>query len=120
MKYRTKGTCSQMINFEVDENDVLSGVSFVGGCHGNLQGIGKLSPGFVMLATAYWKKAGKRLRMLPVYISKAEKTIQFGTIFVFNPDNPYADEQKRIIDETERQVFAMAGIEPDTEEAANA
>ena len=85
-----------------------------------LQGIGKLSPGFVMLATAYWKKAGKRLRMLPVYISKAEKTIQFGTIFVFNPDNPYADEQKRIIDETERQVFAMAGIEPDTEEAANA
>lgn len=83
-----------------------------------LEGIGKLSPGFVMLAAAYWKKTGKRLRMIPVYMNKREKTMQFGTIITYNPDEPFADEQKRIIRETERQIFTMAGIDPDkTEEA---
>ena len=45
MQYRTRGTCSQMISFNVDDNDVVSGVSFVGGCNGNLKGIGKLVEG---------------------------------------------------------------------------
>ena len=77
-----------------------------------LQGIGKLSPGFVMLAAAYWRKCGKKLRMMPVYVSKEKKIITFGTIFEYNPDNVYADEQDRIIRETERQILEMAGIDP--------
>ena len=77
-----------------------------------LQGIGKLSPGFVMLAAAYWRKCGKKLRMMPVYACKEKKIINFGTIFEFNPDNAYADEQDRIIRETERQILEMAGIDP--------
>ena len=44
MKYRTKGVCSQEITFDVNDGKV-SGVSFYGGCHGNLQGIGKLVEG---------------------------------------------------------------------------
>ena len=44
MKYRTKGVCSQEITFDVKDGKV-SDVSFYGGCHGNLQGIGKLVEG---------------------------------------------------------------------------
>lgn len=36
--YRTQGTCSTQIDFEV-ENGVVKGVQFTGGCNGNLQGI---------------------------------------------------------------------------------
>ncbi len=44
MKYATKGTCSREINFEVVDGK-LHNVSYVGGCNGNLQGIGKLVEG---------------------------------------------------------------------------
>lgn len=43
-KYRTSGTCSQEITFEVEDNK-LKNVQFLGGCNGNLQGIGRLVEG---------------------------------------------------------------------------
>ena len=43
-QYRTQGTCSEMIEFEIVEGK-LHNVQFYGGCHGNLQGIGKLVEG---------------------------------------------------------------------------
>ncbi len=43
-EYKTKGTCSQMIFFEVDDGKIHN-VSFMGGCNGNLQGISKLVEG---------------------------------------------------------------------------
>lgn len=43
-EYKTKGTCSQMIFFEVEDNKVHN-VSYLGGCNGNLQGISKLVEG---------------------------------------------------------------------------
>ena len=43
-EYKTKGTCSQMIFFEVEDGKVYN-VRFMGGCNGNLQGIGKLVEG---------------------------------------------------------------------------
>ena len=45
MQYRTRGTCSTMINLTVDENHVIQDVHFTGGCNGNLQGISKLVVG---------------------------------------------------------------------------
>ena len=42
--YRTKGTCSREINFEV-EGDTIRSVQFVGGCAGNTMGISKLIEG---------------------------------------------------------------------------
>ena len=42
--YKTKGTCSQMISFEIEENKVKN-VQFFGGCNGNLKGIAKLVEG---------------------------------------------------------------------------
>lgn len=43
-EYKTKGTCSQRILFEVRDDKVYN-VQFLGGCSGNLQGIGKLVEG---------------------------------------------------------------------------
>lgn len=43
-EYKTKGTCSQMIYFDIDEGKVHN-VEFLGGCNGNLKGIGKLVEG---------------------------------------------------------------------------
>ena len=44
MLYKTQGTCSREISFEVVDNK-LTNVKFAGGCNGNLQGIGKLVEG---------------------------------------------------------------------------
>lgn len=43
-EYKTKGTCSQRILFELDDGKVKN-VQFIGGCNGNLQGISKLVDG---------------------------------------------------------------------------
>jgi len=43
-EYKTKGTCSQMIYFDVKDNK-LTDVRFMGGCNGNLKGISKLVEG---------------------------------------------------------------------------
>ncbi len=43
-EFKTKGTCSQRIFFEIEDNKVHN-VEFLGGCNGNLQGIGKLVEG---------------------------------------------------------------------------
>ena len=44
MVYKTKGTCSQTIDVEV-ENGIITSVQFVGGCAGNTAGIAKLVVG---------------------------------------------------------------------------
>ena len=42
--YKTKGTCSREITFEV-ENGKVKNVQFFGGCNGNLKGIAALVEG---------------------------------------------------------------------------
>ena len=43
--YMPQGVCSRMVEFDLDENQKISGVSFFGGCDGNLKAIGKLLEG---------------------------------------------------------------------------
>ncbi len=43
--YFTSGTCSRQIIFEVDEDNNLRGLKFIGGCSGNLQGVARLCEG---------------------------------------------------------------------------
>lgn len=43
--YMTSGTCSKVINLKVDDDGKIADVSFIGGCHGNLQGICSLVKG---------------------------------------------------------------------------
>lgn len=42
--YKTKGTCSRSIQFEINDG-IISNVSFEGGCNGNLKGISALAEG---------------------------------------------------------------------------
>lgn len=43
-EYKTKGTCSVKIDFEVEDNK-LKNVVYYGGCNGNLKGISNLLEG---------------------------------------------------------------------------
>lgn len=43
-EYKTRGTCSQKIFFDIEDGKV-SNVQFIGGCNGNLKGIGALVEG---------------------------------------------------------------------------
>lgn len=43
-EYKTKGTCSQRILFDIDDGKVKN-VQFIGGCNGNLKGIASLVDG---------------------------------------------------------------------------
>ena len=43
--YRTKGVCSSMISFDIDDEGKMHNLSFIGGCNGNLKAIGRLCEG---------------------------------------------------------------------------
>ena len=43
--YRTSGTCSTKIDFEINDG-VITDVAFTNGCNGNLKAIGKLVDGW--------------------------------------------------------------------------
>ena len=47
MVYKTKGTCSVEIYFDVNDGR-LHNVKFTGGCNGNLQGISSLTDGLTV------------------------------------------------------------------------
>ena len=45
--YKTQMVCSQVISFDLD-GDVVSNISFLGGCNGNLKAISKLVDGWTV------------------------------------------------------------------------
>ena len=53
--YKTKGVCSREIHVEMEGNTIKS-VKFVGGCHGNTQGVAALAAG--MDADEYIARCG--------------------------------------------------------------
>lgn len=46
-EYKTQGTCSSKISFELDGN-VVRNVKFTGGCNGNLKGISAIVDGMTV------------------------------------------------------------------------
>lgn len=42
---KNSGVCSRSISFDIDANHIVTNVSFVGGCNGNLQGVSALCDG---------------------------------------------------------------------------
>ena len=62
-EYKTKGTCSQRILFEIEDGCVHN-VTYLGGCHGNLQGISRLVEG-MPVAEVIEKVRGIRCGMKP-------------------------------------------------------
>ena len=43
--YKTKGTCSRSISFDIN-NGIVTDISFVGGCDGNLKALSKILNGW--------------------------------------------------------------------------
>ena len=75
MTYKTKGTCSQMIEFDITDGKVHN-VKFTGGCNGNLKGIGKLVEGMdaeEVITRLEGTKCGARPTSCPDQLSKALK-----------------------------------------------
>ena len=44
--FKTSGTCSTQIDFDKDENGVVTNIKFTGGCDGNLKAISKILDGW--------------------------------------------------------------------------
>ena len=40
--YYPKGVCSRQILMEIDDDQIIKSIKFIGGCSGNLQGVSKL------------------------------------------------------------------------------
>ena len=73
--------------------------------------VSEFSPGFLMLAEAWWRKSGKKLRILPVYANREKRTFTFGDEIRYEPERGFAAEQERILKEARDQMLKMAGVE---------
>ena len=71
--------------------------------------VSELSPGFLMLAEAWWKRSGRKLHIMPVYANREERTFTFGDEIRYEPEKGYAAEQERILREARNQLLRMAG-----------
>jgi len=75
-EYSTSGTCSKKIILELSEDNVIESVKFIGGCHGNLQGISSLVKGMKadeVIAKLEGIKCGFKSTSCPDQLSKAVK-----------------------------------------------
>jgi uncharacterized protein (TIGR03905 family) len=76
--YPTCGTCSKFIDVEVDDNNVIQDVVFVGGCHGNLQGIRTLVKGMKaeeVISRVEGIRCGSKPTSCPDQLAKALKKV---------------------------------------------
>jgi uncharacterized protein (TIGR03905 family) len=76
--YPTSGTCSKFIDVEVDDNNVIQDVVFVGGCHGNLQGIRTLVKGMKaeeVISRVEGIRCGSKPTSCPDQLAKALKHV---------------------------------------------
>ena len=74
-QYKTKGTCSQMIYFDLEDRKVKN-VQFLGGCNGNLKGIGQLVEGMDVddvIARLEGTTCGMKSTSCPDQLAKALK-----------------------------------------------
>lgn len=74
-EYKTKGTCSQKIFFDVEDGKVHN-VQFLGGCNGNLKGISQLVTGMKaedVIERLEGTKCGFKNTSCPDQLSKALK-----------------------------------------------
>ena len=74
-EYKTKGTCSQRILFEINDG-IVNNVQFIGGCNGNLKGISKLVEGMPVdevIAKIEGIQCGFKATSCPDQLAKALK-----------------------------------------------
>ena len=74
-QYKTSGTCSQMITFDIEDNK-LKNVQFYGGCNGNLKGIAALVEGMdvdEVISRVEGVKCGMKKTSCPDQLAQALK-----------------------------------------------
>ena len=77
-EYKTKGTCSARILFDV-EDDKVKNVQFIGGCNGNLKGIGALVEGMQIddvISRVEGIKCGMKSTSCPDQLARALKEVK--------------------------------------------
>lgn len=78
--YTPKGVCSRQITIEYDEDTkTLGNVSFLGGCNGNLKGIGSLVKGMKIddvIAKIEGTQCGMKGTSCPDQLAQALKSIK--------------------------------------------
>ena len=77
-EYKTNGVCSRTIFFEVEDNKVKN-VQFVGGCNGNLKGIGSLVEGMdidEVIARLEGTTCGGKKTSCPDQLAQALKSVK--------------------------------------------
>ena len=75
--YKTHGTCSRAISFDIRDARVHD-VSFMGGCNGNLKGIGKLVEGMPVdqvISTLEGTTCGFKPTSCPDQLAQALKSV---------------------------------------------
>lgn len=76
--YKTRGTCSRSISFELD-GDTVKNVKFEGGCNGNLKGIGALVDGMKIddvIARVEGIRCGFKTTSCPDQLAKALREVK--------------------------------------------
>ena len=79
-QYKTKGTSSQQILFEIEDNK-LTNVQYIGGCNGNLKGISALVEGMdvdEVIARLEGTKCGMKDTSCPDQLARALKEAKNG------------------------------------------
>ncbi|MDO5399777.1 MAG: TIGR03905 family TSCPD domain-containing protein [Eubacteriales bacterium] len=74
-EYKTKGTCSQKIFFDIEDGKVKN-VEFLGGCNGNLKGIAALIEGMdvdAVIERVEGIRCGMKSTSCPDQLAKALK-----------------------------------------------
>ena len=77
--YPPHGVCSMKITIDVDENEIIRDVKFLGGCNGNLQGISALVKGKKIdeiIGTLKGIRCGMRSTSCPDQLARALEEIK--------------------------------------------
>ena len=77
-EYTTKGTCSRQILFDIEDGKVKN-VQYIGGCNGNLKGIGKLVEGMdaqEVIERLEGTTCGMKNTSCPDQLAKALKSLE--------------------------------------------
>lgn len=80
--YTTSGVCSRSIDIEI-ENDIVKSVSYLGGCNGNLKGIGELvkdMPVDAVIKKLENIKCGFKNTSCPAQLAEALKAYKNGQV----------------------------------------
>lgn len=74
--FPNKGTCSKQTNFVLNDDHTIASIEVVGGCNGNLKGIGKLVEGMDVddvIARIEGVKCGMKSTSCPDQLAQALK-----------------------------------------------